>query len=171
LDSEITIRPFAESDAPAVRELFIAVNRLLAPPDLREAFEAYIARALVEEIDRITDYYGERRGGFWVALSGGRIVGTFGLERAGDGAMELRRMYVTPAERRRGIARRMLRFSEDECRRRGMVRLELSTAELQSAALALYRSAGYRLVRKEVAGEASNKTIGGIVRCHFEKLL
>ena len=39
---EITIRPFAERDASEVRELFIAVNQLLSPPDLREAFEAYI---------------------------------------------------------------------------------------------------------------------------------
>jgi GNAT superfamily N-acetyltransferase len=171
LDAEITIRPFAEDDAPAVRELFVAINRLLAPPDLREAFEAYIARALAEEIDRIPDYYGERHGGFRVGLAGGRIVGTFGLERAEDGAMELRRMYVDLAERRRGIARRMLRFAEDECRHRGLVRLELSTSELQGAALAFYRSAGYRLVRKEVASEASNKTIGGILRYHFEKSL
>lgn len=171
MDAEITIRPFAESDAPFVRELVIATNRLLAPPDLREAFEAYIARALAEEIDRLAAYYGERCGGFWVALAGGRIVGTFGLERAGDGAMELRRMYVDPAERRRGIGRRMLQFAEDECRCRGIFRLELSTSELQSAALAFYRSEGYRLVREEVAGEMSNKTIGGIRRYHFAKSL
>jgi hypothetical protein len=50
---EITIRPFAEREAPEVRELFIAVNRLLSPLDLREAFEAYIEQALAEEIDRI----------------------------------------------------------------------------------------------------------------------
>lgn len=31
--------------------------------------------------------------------------------------MELRRMYVHPDVRRRGIARQMLRFAEDECRK------------------------------------------------------
>src|SRR5215469_15663416 len=41
----VRIRPFGAADAREVRELFIAVNRLLAPPDRREAFEAYIARA------------------------------------------------------------------------------------------------------------------------------
>jgi hypothetical protein len=42
VDAEVTIRPFAEKDAAQVRELFITVNRLLSPPDLRDAFEAYI---------------------------------------------------------------------------------------------------------------------------------
>jgi GNAT superfamily N-acetyltransferase len=171
LDTDITIRPFASGDAPRVRELFIAINRELAPAHLRDAFEAYIARALAEEVDRIEAYYRKQYGGFWVALIDDRIVGTVGLERSAGGAMELRRMYVDTAERRRGIARRMLRFAEDECRRRGTSRLELSTAELQSAALALYRNSGYRLVREDVAGETSNKTVGGIRRYHFEKSL
>ena len=35
---------------------------------MRAAFEAYIARSLTEEMDRVAAYYGERGGGFWVAL-------------------------------------------------------------------------------------------------------
>ena len=60
MSAEITIRPFADDDVPQVRALFITVNRLLSPPDLRDAFEAYIERALAEEIDRISAYYGQR---------------------------------------------------------------------------------------------------------------
>jgi RimJ/RimL family protein N-acetyltransferase len=79
VSAKITIRPFAQEDAARVRALFIAVNRLLSPPDLRDAFEAYIERALREEIDRILAYYGERDGGFWVAVKDDKVVGTFGL--------------------------------------------------------------------------------------------
>jgi hypothetical protein len=68
LSAEITIRPFTDDDSPQVRALFITVNRLLSPPDLREAFEVYIERALAEEIDRISAYYGQRDGGFWVTI-------------------------------------------------------------------------------------------------------
>jgi len=95
------------------------VNRLLSPPHLRDAFEVYIERALREEIDRIPAYYSDRDGGFWVIVKGDKVVGTFGLERASDDAMELRRMYVDPSARRRGIARRMLHFAlcaEDRAR-------------------------------------------------------
>jgi putative acetyltransferase len=164
---EIVIRSYAQTDAPRVRALFVTVNRLLAPAHLRDAFEDYIALSLREEIDRIPAYYAARSGGFWVALDGATIVGMFGLEAAAGGAMELRRMYVDPAARRRGIARAMLRFAEDECRKRGVATLELSTSELQREALALYRNAGYRLLREEIAHDASNKTLGGGLRRYY----
>jgi GNAT superfamily N-acetyltransferase len=171
--SAVTIRPFQEEhDASQVRELFIIVNRLLSPPSMREAFEAYIARSLSEEMDRTTAYYRERGGGFWVALREEKVVGMFGLESAAPDAMELRRMYVDPSARRGGIACSMLRFAEAECRRLNVRRLELSTSELQPAALELYRHAGYRLLHEAVAGQASNKTLGGgILRYYFEKVL
>jgi putative acetyltransferase len=166
------IRPFVPADAPRVRALFIKVNRALAPPHLKDAFEDYIARSLADEVDRIADYYAGERAGFWVAEDGGEILGMFGLEPAGDDALELRRMYVDPAARRRGIARRMLAFAEGECRSRGVVRLTLSTSELQQEALALYRGAGYMLEREEAVQQASNKTLGGgIRRFYFAKHL
>ena len=172
MDAEVIIRPFAEQDTAQVRELFITVNKLLSPPDLRDAFEAYIERALTEEIDRIPAYYGERDGGFCVAVKGDKVVGTFGLERASDDAMELRRMYVDTSARRQGIARQMLQFAENECRSRNVSRLQLSTAEIQQAALALYRNAGYRLVHEETVEALSNKTVGsGILRYYLEKTL
>jgi GNAT superfamily N-acetyltransferase len=166
------IRRFSADDAVAVRELFIRVNRLLAPTDMKDAFESYIARSLTEEIDRISEYYSERNGGFWVAVDAEKLVGMFGLEPSGKDAMELRRMYIDPDFRRRGIARRMLDFAEQECRRRNRPRMNLSTSELQREALALYRNAGYALVREEIAGTASHKTLGGgIRRYYFTKAL
>ncbi len=171
-DPTISIRSFAEDDAAQVRDLFIRVNRTLAPPQMAEAFEGYIIRSLREEIDRIPAYYGERHGGFWIAVEGSRVVGMFGLELLSAGAMELRRMYVEPDAQRRGIARKMLRFAEDECRRRNVARLDLSTSELQGPALSLYQSGGYELVREETAVAASNKTVGaGLRRFHFTKAL
>jgi putative acetyltransferase len=168
----VDVRPFRAADRDAVRDLFIRVNRAIAPPTLKEKFEDYIARSLAEEIDRIAEYYGDRNGGFWVAESAGDVVGMFGLEPAGPDAMELRRMYVAPEARRRGIARQMLGFAEDECRRRGLQSLTLSTSELQGEALALYRASGYRLQKEEIAETASNKTLGGgIRRYHFDKSL
>ena len=172
METEITIRQFVDDDAPQVRELFIVVNRLLSPPALSDTFEVYIKRALAEEIDRITAYYSQHDGGFWVAIQDDKLLGTFGLERTSSEAMELRRMYVDPGARRRGIARQMLRFAEDECRRQKIFRLELSTSELQEAALSFYRNSGYRLIREDLAQIGSNKTVGaGLRRFYFEKCL
>jgi putative acetyltransferase len=166
----IIIRPYEDRDAKPVRDLFVTVNRLLSPPDMREAFESYITQSLDEEMGRVLAYYGERGGAFWVACRNDDVVGMFGLEPFNDHSYELRRMYVSPTARRLGIASEMLRFVEDECRRRGIQRMALSTSELQPAAVALYRRAGYRLVRQVVAEQSSNKTIGGgIRRLYFEK--
>src|SRR5690242_8376767 len=140
----LDIRRYADGDAADVRALFVRVNRALAPAELVEVFEGYIARSLAEEIDCIPDYYGARHGSFWVARAAGSLMGMFGLEAAGGGAMELRRMYVDPDARRRGIARAMLAFAENECRRAGAREMVLSTSELQKEALALYQSAGFR---------------------------
>jgi GNAT superfamily N-acetyltransferase len=163
----LRILPFAPGHAAAVRELFIRVNRQLAPAAMMERFDAYIERSLAEEIDRIEDYYRDHNGGFWVAIDDYHIVGMFGLEQIATDAMELRRMYVDPDRRRGGVARTMLAFAEAECARRGFKRLDLSTSELQREALALYRNAGYRLTREEVATEASNKTLGGGIRRYY----
>ena len=143
--SAINIRAFDINDAAQVRDLFVRVNRLLAPPHMKPAFEDYIAASLKEEVDQITEYYGSKAGGFWVAAEGEKIVGMFGLEPVSTEAMELRRMYVDPDCRRRGIARKMLSYAEDECRRRNRPRLDLSTSELQDDALLLYRNSGYQV--------------------------
>jgi putative acetyltransferase len=165
------IRHYADADHPAVRDLFIRINRELAPPELRQAFERYLEVSLRDEIDRLADYYTERQGSFWVAHDGSQFAGMFGLEGVGSVAAELRRMYVDPAYRKRGLARIMLEYAERTCREAGTSLLTLSTSELQQAALAFYRNSGYRLVREETGATQSNKTVGGIRRYHFEKEL
>jgi len=88
--AEVTIRALAEQDTAQVRELFITVNRVFSPQDLRDAFEAYIERALTEEIDRISAYYSD-----WVAVRGNKVVGTFGLEHASNARWNARYVRST----------------------------------------------------------------------------
>src|SRR3954462_11826467 len=61
-DVRSEIRRYRDSDHAAVRALFISINRELATPSLREAFESYVAVSLRDEIDRLAHYYAERRG-------------------------------------------------------------------------------------------------------------
>jgi putative acetyltransferase len=166
------IRRYAEADHAAVRELFIRVNRELASVAMREAFERYIERSLAEEIDRLADYYASKQGAFFVAHDGDALAGMFGLEGLGTPSAELRRMYLDAAHRGSGLAQVMLDHAEATCRAAGTPVLTLSTSELQQAALAFYRKAGYRLVREETAAAQTNKTVGGdIRRYYFEKVL
>ncbi|MEJ0077719.1 MAG: GNAT family N-acetyltransferase [Alphaproteobacteria bacterium] len=165
------IRRYRDSDDAAVRDLFVRINRELSRPDLRDAFESYVAVSLRDEIDRLADYYAERQGAFFVVHDGDKLAGVFGIERLGVPAAELRRMYVDAAYRRQGLARMMLEFAEQACREAGTRTLTLSTSELQQAALAFYRASGYRLVSEETGAAQSNKTVGNIRRYHLEKNL
>jgi GNAT superfamily N-acetyltransferase len=169
---DVVLRRYEPSDHEAVRKLFVATNRAMAPSGMRDQFERYIQHALREEIDRIPDYYGARDGQFWIALSDGELAGTFAWERSGPTSAELRRMYVRDGYRRQGVGRTMLIAAEERCRQAKYEILHLSTSELQTEALNLYRSAGCALVRTEVAQAISNRTAGGgLLRYHFEKSL
>jgi GNAT superfamily N-acetyltransferase len=166
-----TIRRYLDDDREAVVDLFVRVNQNLAPPDMKEAFAAYVARSIAEEVGQIGQYYDAGRGrSFWVATDGSRLLGTFGLEPVDGGAIEVRRMYVDLPFRRVGIARAMLNHAETCARQEGFDKIILSTSSLQQPALALYRSAGYRLVRQERAQSPSLRTVGnGILRFYLEK--
>ena len=171
MPDDVRIRRAEEGDGDAIADLFVTVNGELATPGNAQAFEDYIALSLREEIEPFMTYYALERGnGLWVAFAGDQLAGMYGLERVSDEAAELRRMYVAPGFRRRGLARLMLRHAEDQARHLGYRLMVLSTSEIQEAALALYRAEGFGYVREERAEAASNKTIGGgIVRHHFEK--
>lgn len=142
---------------------------------MRDRFEAYIDLSLREEISRIPEYYQTGRGrGFWVAElpREPRLAGFYGLEADRPDAVELRRMYVEPEFRRRGIGSALLCDAERRARLLGCSKIILSTSELQGAALSLYRKHGYDLLRTETAAAATVRTIGGgIVRFHLQKQL
>jgi GNAT superfamily N-acetyltransferase len=74
----------------------------------------------------------------------GTALGCGALRPLGDGAVEIKRMYVVPAARGRGVGRAVLAGLEDVARRRGWPTLRLETGPLQPEAVALYTAAGYR---------------------------
>lgn len=73
----------------------------------------------------------------------GTALGCGALRALEDGVAEVKRMYVAPAARRRGVSRAVLTGLEEAARRRGWTTLRLETGPLQTAAIALYTSAGY----------------------------
>ncbi|MGD9510132.1 MAG: GNAT family N-acetyltransferase [Geminicoccaceae bacterium] len=85
------------------------------------------------------------RGLFLVAYVDGRPAACGGW-RAHGAAVELKRMYVAPACRGRGLARAVLAELERTAVAAGHRRVILETGQLQPEAIALYRSAGYEPV-------------------------
>lgn len=80
---------------------------------------------------------------YLVAVLGGRAVACGAWQRLDAGTAELKRMYVRPAFRGRGIARQLVVSLEEEALAAGHPTLRLETGSYLPAAIALYRSVGY----------------------------
>ena len=83
------------------------------------------------------------RGAFLVARLDGVPVACGAVRKLGPDAAEIKRMWVAPAARRRGVARALLGALEDAARTLGSAVVRLDTAATLGEALGLYRSAGY----------------------------
>lgn len=85
-------------------------------------------------------------GVFLVGLLDGVPVATGAWRRLPDGRAEIKRMYVSAAARRTGLARRMLAELERTAAQAGIQDVVLNTGPSQPEAVALYRSSGYEPV-------------------------
>lgn len=79
---------------------------------------------------------------FAVAREEGEAIGC-GAVVLGDGFGELKRMFVRPSLRGRGVAQGLLAFLESSARERGFALMRLETGVSQPEALRLYERAGY----------------------------
>jgi putative acetyltransferase len=68
------------------------------------------------------------------------------LRPTDDGAVEVKRMYVSEANRGRGFGRTILVALEEMAAHRGYRIIRLETGGRQPEAIALYESAGYHLI-------------------------
>jgi putative acetyltransferase len=113
-------------------------------------------RVLVGELEDVlsAEYAPEQRHGldleaifqphvrFFVAVLDGAPVGCGGIALFEDFA-EVKRMYVRPAARGRGVAQALLARIEAEARAAGLPLLRLETGDKQHAALRMYRRWGF----------------------------
>jgi GNAT superfamily N-acetyltransferase len=82
-------------------------------------------------------------GTFLVGYEDGEAVCCGGVKRLPDGACEIKRMYVVPAARGRGIGHALLAALEDAGRALGYSIARLDSGDRQPGAVHLFRTAGY----------------------------
>ena len=85
-------------------------------------------------------------GVFLVVRDDARAIGCGGVCRFDETRAELKRMYVVPEARGRGLGRRLLEELEAEAQRLGYTGIVLETGDRQPEALGLYESAGYERI-------------------------
>lgn len=88
----------------------------------------------------------------------GAAAGTVALRRLNDSACEMKRLYVRPAYRGCGLARKLIEEAIAEARSLGYTQVFCDTLPSMQAALALYKSLGF----SETMPYSDNPTPGAI---------
>jgi len=100
-------------------------------------------QGFTHELASLRATYGPPRGAMLLVRDGGKYVGCAGLRPIDERIAEMKRMYVLPACRGRGIGRLLLSAFLAKARELGYRAVRLDTIPRLTAALALYRKAGF----------------------------
>jgi GNAT superfamily N-acetyltransferase len=127
----------------------------------RAAYDDPVVQAMVVEVQaEYADRYGGQgdtapidagefdppHGSFLVGWLGADAVAMGGVRSSGEGTAEIKRMYVRPVWRGRGLSRQMLAALEDAARALGATFVRLETGLRQPEAIRLYETSGYQPV-------------------------
>jgi putative acetyltransferase len=120
-------------DLEQVRELFAEYAQAL-PFDL--CFQNFDG-----ELAALPGRYARPSGCILLARCGKQLAGSVALRQIGEGVCEMKRLYVRPAFRGKGVGRALARAILEEARRIGYKRIRLDT--VLEPAKGLYRSLGF----------------------------
>ena len=143
---ELTIVPFEPEHAEGFRSLVSETLREFGfdpdpelDPDLADPQAVYVA--------------------VWVARSGNDVVGSVALREVGDDVLELKRMYLRPSQRGRGLGKRLLATALDWARANGAAAIRLDTTEEMVAARYVYEANGFRRIPGEAPRQGQQRLL------------
>jgi putative acetyltransferase len=147
---DVVFRRATRRDSPVAMQL---VDRALREYGLHAVPE-------VGDID-LTDleqHYDARGGCFELIEAGGEVLGVVGWRPAGDGVIELKKLYLAPSARGHGLGRRAVERVIAAARGAGARAIVLETAIRLTEANALYRRLGFVPVQGAAAASFATLT-------------
>lgn len=143
----VTVRTWRPSDIPHVVQL---VRSILQQEFFKDQ-SAYPAA----DLERIPEMYSAPDSTFLVAEEEDRIVGTCGVKAESPQTAILRRFFVVPACRGRGVGAALLRQALEFCRMRGFRDVVIRTSTRMETAIRLCRAHGFKEEGRWMLGEVT----------------
>jgi ribosomal protein S18 acetylase RimI-like enzyme len=128
---------FAESKEllSIVRELF---NEYASSLDFDLCFQNFD-----KELTELPGKYAPPDGRLIVAMNGTNVAGCVALRNLTKGICEMKRLYVRPEFRGKGIGKELVKVIIEEAKKIGYTHMRLDTVPAMKEAIALYRSIGF----------------------------
>jgi putative acetyltransferase len=142
----------AESSAliPVVRELFIEYSE---SPGIDLCFQGF-----AEELAGLPGEYARPAGRLLLALEEDRVIGCRALRPMGESVCEMKRLYVRPAFRGKGVGSTLIDSLVRSAREVGYRRMRLDTLPFMTRAISMYRTLGF----EEIAPYRANPVPGAL---------
>ncbi|MEO7970327.1 MAG: GNAT family N-acetyltransferase [bacterium] len=144
------------------------IRQASTEPDIQRAhelFEEYASWIEIslcfqnfdKELAGLPGDYAPPSGRLFLAIDGYKVMGCVALRKIGDGVGEMKRLYVRPEFRGRGLGRTLTEKLIAEAKQIGYARLRLDTLPgKMDQAIAMYRSFGFQ----EIAPYYKNPVAG-----------
>lgn len=129
-------RAQTEADLDEARRLF---REYAASLDFDLCFQGF-----EEELADLPGPYAEPQGTLLLAERDGEVAGCVAFKKLEDGVCEMKRLYVRPAHRGKGVGRTLTEAIVEAAREQGYDAMRLDTVASMHAARSLYRSLGFR---------------------------
>ena len=125
----------SQEQISVVRELFIEYAHSL---NVSLCFEN-----LDKEVNELPGIYAPPHGALLIAEDGAKIAGCVALKKVDDLTCEMKRLYVRPEFRGKGVGKELTMSIRKKAREIGYEQMRLDTLPSMKEAIALYRSLGF----------------------------